>query len=89
MLPSQENLPSTEEMETTFVGALDKIMAKEDLSEEYVEMLTQILDWANNDELFKTVEKGERFLVVRGQSDIQVSNKALKSAVTRLWSHGR
>ena len=82
VLPSQENLPSTEEMETTFVGALDKIMAKEDLPEEYVEMLTQILDWANNDELFKTVEKGERFLVVRGQSDIQVSNKALNAAVT-------
>jgi len=82
VLPSQENLPSTEEMETTFVGALDKIMAKENLPEEYVEMLTQILDWANNDELFKTVEKGERFLVVRGQSDIQVSNKALNAAVT-------
>jgi len=82
VLPSQENLPSTQEMETTFVGALDKIMAKENLPEEYVEMLTQILDWANNDELFKTVEKGERFLVVRGQSDIQVSNKALNAAVT-------
>lgn len=82
VLPSQENLPSTEEMETTFVGALGKIMAKENLPEEYVEMLTQILDWANNDELFKAVEKGERFLVVRGQSDIQVSNKALNAAVT-------
>ena len=82
VLPSQENLPSTQEMETTFVGALDEIMAKENLPEEYVKTLTQILDWANNDELFKAVEKGERFLVVRGQSDIQVSNKALNAAVT-------
>ena len=82
VLPSQENLPSTQEMETTFVGALDKIMAKENLPGEYLKTLTQILDWANNDELFKTVEKGERFLVVRGQSDIQVSNKALNAAVT-------
>jgi len=82
VLPSQENLPSTQEMETTFVGALDKIMAKENLPGEYLKTLTQILDWANNDELFKTVEKGERFLVVRGQSDIQVSNKALNVAVT-------
>ena len=82
VLPSQENLPSTEEMETTFVGALNKLMAKQKLPEEYVTMLTQILDWANNDEIFKAVPKGERNIVVRGQSDIQVSNKALNAAVT-------
>lgn len=82
VLPSQENLPSTEEMETTFVGALNKLMAKEKMPEEYVDMLTQILDWANNDEIFKPVPKGERDIVVRGQSDIQVSNKALNAAVT-------
>lgn len=82
VLPSQENLPSTEEMETTFVKALNKLMAKEKLPEEYVNMLTQILDWANNDEIFKAVPKGERNIVVRGQSDIQVSNKALNAAIT-------
>ena len=82
VLPSQENLPSTEEMETTFVGALNKLMAKQKLPEEYVNMLTQILDWANNDEIFKPVPKGERNIVVRGQSDIQVSNKALNAAIT-------
>ena len=82
VLPSQENLPSTEEMETTFVGALNKLMAKAKLPEEYVNMLTQILDWANNDEIFKPVPKGERNIVVRGQSDIQVSNKALNAAIT-------
>jgi hypothetical protein len=82
VLPSQENLPSTEEMETTFVKALNKLMAKEKLPEEYVNMLTQILDWANNDEIFKAIPKGERNIVVRGQSDIQVSNKALNAAVT-------
>ena len=82
VLPSQENLPSTEEMETTFVGALNKLMAKQKLPEEYVNMLTQILDWANNDEIFKPVPKGERNVVVRGQSDIQVSNKALNAAIT-------
>ena len=82
VLPSQENLPSTEEMETTFVGALNNLMAKQKLPEEYVNMLTQILDWANNDEIFKAVPKGERNIVVRGQSDIQVSNKALNAAIT-------
>lgn len=82
VLPSQENLPSTEEMETTFVGALNELMAKAKLPEEYVDTLTQILDWANNDEIFKAVMKGERPIVVRGQSPIQVSNKALNAAVT-------
>ena len=82
VLPSQENLPSTEEMETTFVGALNKLMAKAKLPEEYVDTLTQILDWANNDEIFKAVMKGERPIVVRGQSPIQVSNKALNAAIT-------
>ncbi len=82
VLPSQENLPSTEEMETTFVGALSKLMAKAKLPEEYVDTLTQILDWANNDEIFKAVPKGERDIVVRGQSAIQVSNKALNAAIT-------
>ena len=82
VLPSQENLPSTEEMETTFVGALNKLMAKAKLPEEYVDTLTQILDWANNDEIFKAVPKGERDIVVRGQSAIQVSNKALNAAIT-------
>ena len=82
VLPSQENLPSREEMETTFVGALNKLMAKQKLPEEYVDTLTQILDWANNDEIFKAVPKGERDVVVRGQSAIQVSNKALNAAIT-------
>ena len=82
VLPSQENLPSTEEMETTFVGALNKLMAKAKLPEEYVNTLTQILDWANNDEIFKAIPKGEREIVVRGQSAIQVSNKALNAAIT-------
>lgn len=82
VLPSQENLPSTEEMETTFVGALNKLMAKQKLPEEYVTVLTQILDWANNDEIFKAVPKGERDIVVRGQSVIQVSNKALNAGIT-------
>lgn len=80
-LPSQENLPSTEEMETTFVSALNKAMAKMKLPPEYADGLTQILDWANNEELFKPVQRGESFLVVRGQSPIQVSNKALAAAV--------
>jgi hypothetical protein len=80
-LPSQENLPSTEEMETTFVSALNKAMAKMKLPPEYADGLTQVLDWANNEELFKPVQRGESFLVVRGQSPIQVSNKALAGAV--------
>lgn len=80
-LPSQENLPSTEEMETTFVSALNKAMAKMKLPPEYADGLTQVLDWANNEELFKPVQRGESFLVVRGQSPIQVSNKALAAAV--------
>ena len=80
-LPSQENLPSTEEMETSFVSAISKAMAGMKLPPEYADGLTQILDWANNEELFKPVQKGESFLVVRGQSPIQVSNKALASAV--------
>lgn len=80
-LPSQENLPSTEEMETTFVSAVTKAMAKMKLPPEYADGLTQVLDWANNDDLFKPVQRGESFLVVRGQSPIQVSNKALAGAV--------
>lgn len=80
-LPSQENLPSTEEMETSFVSAINKAMAGMKLPPEYADGLTQVLDWANNDELFKPVQRGESFLVVRGQSPIQVSNKALAGAV--------
>ena len=80
-LPSQENLPSTEEMETLFVSSIQKQMTSAKLPQEYVDGLTQVLDWANNDELFKPVEKGESLLVVRGQSPIQVSNKALQGAV--------
>ena len=52
-LPSQENLPSTEEMETSFVSAINKAMASMKLPPEYADGLTQVLDWANNDELFK------------------------------------
>lgn len=80
-LPSQENLPSTEEMETSFVSAINKAMAAMKLPPEYADGLTQVLDWANNDELFKPVQRGESFLVVRGQSPIQVSNKALAGAI--------
>lgn len=80
-LPSQENLPSTEEMETTFVSAVSKAISKMKLPPEYADGLTQVLDWANNDELFKPIQRGESLLVVRGQSPIQVSNKALAGAV--------
>lgn len=80
-LPSQDNLPSTEEMETFFASAIQKQMAAAKLPQEYVDGFTQVLDWANNDELFKPVSKGESLLVVRGQSPIQVSNKALQGAV--------
>tara|TARA_X000001388_G_scaffold77461_2_gene78373 strand:- start:3239 stop:4945 length:1707 start_codon:yes stop_codon:yes gene_type:complete len=71
-LPSQENLPSVEELETIFIKNLtDKIQSLDyGVTQEELNQYTQILDWANNDQLFRPVPKGERELVVRGQSNM-------------------
>ena len=82
-LPSQENLPSPEELEVQFIELLrTKIDSLEyGIEQAQVNNLTQILDWAKNDELFSLVERGESLLVARGASAISENNPALRKAV--------
>jgi hypothetical protein len=81
-LPSQENLPSPEELEVQFIESLAPMLQDAmQLEMEEIKNLTQILDWAKNDDLFKPVERGERMMVVRGSSKIPTENPALVKAV--------
>ena len=67
-LPSAEKLPSSEEVESLFVGNL-KAQIKNKLSAQEFEALVQAIDYANKDELFGTIKRGDRDLgVVRGLS---------------------
>ena len=81
-LPSQENLPSPEELEVQFIESLAPMLQDAmQLEMEEIKNLTQILDWANNDDLFTPVERGERMMAVRGASKISSQNPALAKAV--------
>ena len=81
-LPSQENLPSPEELEVQFIESLGPMLQDAmQLEMEEINNLTQILNWAKNDDLFKPVERGERMMVVRGSSEILSRNPALVKAV--------
>ena len=81
-LPSQENLPSPEELEVQFIESLAPMLQDAmQLEMEEINNLTQILNWAKNDDLFKPVERGERMMVVRGSSEILSRNPALVKAV--------
>ena len=83
-LPSQDNLPSTEEMEEQFISYLNDML--EDFGfEEDNSLLYDILDWANNDELFTPVARGERLMVVRGSSGIKSNSQAVVSAVSQAY----
>ena len=82
-LPSQENLPSPEELEMQFI---DLIGARMDslnygIEQEEINKFTQILDWAKNDGLFTPVRRGESLVVARGASAISEASPALKNAV--------
>jgi len=82
-LPSQENLPSPEELEVQFIDNLIPMLQDTmQLEIKEINNLTQILNWAKNDELFKPVSMGEREMVVRGSSRILADGPALKNAVT-------
>ena len=81
-LPSQENLPSPEELEVQFIESLVPMLQDAmQLEMEEINNLTKILKWAKNDDLFKPVERGERMMVVRGSSEILSRNPALVKAV--------
>ena len=81
-LPSQENLPSPEELEVQFIASLTSILQDTmQLEIKEINNLADILNWAKNDELFKPVERGERMVVVRGSSEILSRNPALVNAV--------
>jgi hypothetical protein len=81
-LPSQENLPSPEELEVQFIDNLTPMLQDTmQLEIEEINNLTQILNWAKNDELFKPVPMGEREMVVRGSSHIPPRGPALVNAV--------
>ena len=81
-LPSQENLPSPEELEVQFIESLAPMLQDAmQLEMEEIKNLTQILDWAKNDDLFKPTPRGERMMVVRGSSEILSRNPALVKAV--------
>ena len=84
-LPSQENLPSVEELETQFVQALsDALTQLKTMNPEDIQALMDSLDWANNDELFVPVIRGERQMVVRGSSPIRTNNPAVRGAVENI-----
>jgi hypothetical protein len=82
-LPSQENLPSPEELEQDFIKMFGARMEALNygVEQDEVNKFTQILDWAKNDQLFTPVPRGEAKLVVRGASDISERNAALRKAV--------
>ena len=82
-LPSQENLPSPEELEIQFIKLFGERMAALDygIEQEEINKFTQILDWAKNDGLFTPVPRGESLIIARGASAISEANPALKNAV--------
>ena len=84
-LPSQENLPSTEELETQFVELVTRRLLELGfgIEQEHINKFTQVMAWATNDDLFNTVEKGDSDLVVRGQSAMPENSVALKNAVAQ------
>ena len=84
-LPSQENLPSAEELEQQFIQLFTDRVIELDYGIEQREInnFTQILNWAKNDYLFTPVERGESLLVVRGSSGISETNPALRDAVQK------
>jgi len=84
-LPSQENLPSVEELETQFVQALNDVLTKLNIMKpDDIEALMDSIDWANNDELFVPVIRGEKKFVVRGSSPIRTNNPAVRGAVENI-----
>ena len=81
-LPSQENLPSPEELEVQFIESLVPMLQDAmQLEMEEINNLADILNWAKNDDLFTPVERGERMMAVRGSSKISSQNPALVNAV--------
>ena len=81
-LPSQENLPSVEELESQFVNELENELTELNIMNPVdIQMLSDVLDWANNDELFSPVIRGEREMIVRGSSAIRTNNPAVRGAV--------
>ena len=84
-LPSQENLPSVEELESQFVNTLEDMLSELGIMNPAdVVQIMDILDWANNDDLFVPVLRGEREMIVRGSSPIRTNNPAVRSAVEQV-----
>jgi hypothetical protein len=80
-LPSQENLPSVEELESQFYQFLSGRMQEKGFTTEEVDAIADHIDWANNEEIFTPEPRGERLMVVRGVSKIGANNAAVKAAV--------
>jgi hypothetical protein len=81
VLPSGDKAPSAEEVETMFVDNVNTLISKTkgiDLNAQEIENLVSVIDFANKDEMFLTVKRGDRNLgVVRGLSAMA------KSSITR------
>ena len=84
-LPSQENLPSAEELEQQFIALFTaKVNALNyGIEQEEINKFTLVLKWAKNDQLFTPVDAGETKIVSRGASDISERNAALTDAVLK------
>ena len=80
-LPSQENLPSVEELESQFYQFLSERMQEKGFTTEEIDAMADHIDWANNEEIFTPEPRGERLMVVRGASKIGANNAAVKAAV--------
>ena len=80
-LPSQENLPSVEELESQFYQFLSERMQEKGFTTEEIDAMADHIDWANNEEIFTPEPRGERLMVVRGASKIGAKNAAVKAAV--------
>jgi len=80
-LPSQENLPSVEELESQFYQFLSERMQEKGFTTEEIDAIADHIDWANNEEIFTPEPRGERLMVVRGASKIGANNAAVKAAV--------
>jgi len=80
-LPSQENLPSVEELESQFYQFLSERMQEKGFTTEEIDAIADHIDWANNEEIFTPEPRGERLMVVRGVSKIGANNAAVKAAV--------
>lgn len=80
-LPSQENLPSVEELESQFYQSLSERMQEKGFTTEEIDAIADHIDWANNEEIFTPEPRGERLMVVRGVSKIGANNAAVKAAV--------